>query len=258
MLPRVSTFPDKFRLDGRTALITGSGQGLGWEMAKALAEAGARVILHGRSSERLEPRLAELHAARRDAGAVIFDIGNRTAMRTALQAAPAIDILVHNVGARDRRTYADIEPDDFARLVDLDLNAAHALAKLVTPHMQRQQWGRLIMVTSIVADLAGRGSPSYTAAKGGLSALMRAMAGELGADGITSNAISPGFFATETNGPLIASEAGKRMRERTPAKRWAEPWEIAGAAVFLASDAAAYVNGHTLTVDGGVSATYMA
>ena len=254
MLGEVSTtFPDKFRLDGRTALVTGSGQGLGWQMAKALAEAGATVLLHGRARERLESRLAEIAGAQ----ALVFDIGNRDAMRQAIAAAPAIDILVHNVGARDRRSFADIEPDDFARLIDLDLNAAHALAKLVVPHMQKQRWGRLIMVTSIVADLAGRGSASYTAAKGGLAALTRAMASELGADGITCNAIAPGFFATETNAALIASPAGERMRERTPAKRWAEPWEIAGAAIFLASPAAAYVNGHTLTVDGGVSATYI-
>jgi gluconate 5-dehydrogenase len=254
MLGEVSTiFPDKFRLDGRTALVTGSGQGLGWQMAKALAEAGATVLLHGRARERLEPRLAELAGAR----ALVFDIGDRAAMRQAIAAAPPVDILVHNVGARDRRSFADIEPDDFASLVDLDLNAAHALVKLVVPHMQKQHWGRLIMVTSIVADLAGRGSISYTAAKGGLAALTRALAGELGADGITCNAISPGFFATETNAQLIASPAGERMRERTPAKRWAEPWEIAGAAVFLASPAASYVNGHTLTVDGGVSATYI-
>ena len=254
MLGDVSTtFPDKFRLDGRTALVTGSGQGLGWQMAKALAEAGATVLLHGRARERLEPRLAEVDGAQ----ALVFDIGDRAAMRQAIAAAPPIDILVHNVGARDRRSFADIEPDDFVRLIDLDLNAAHALAKLVIPHMQKQRWGRLIMVTSIVADLAGRGSVSYTAAKGGLAALTRAMASELGAGGITCNAISPGFFATETNAGLIASPAGERMRERTPAKRWAEPWEIAGAAVFLASPAAAYVNGHTLTVDGGVSATYI-
>jgi gluconate 5-dehydrogenase len=254
MLRDVSTiFPDKFRIDGRIALVTGSGQGLGWQIAKALAEAGAKVLLHGRSLERLAPRRAEIPGSE----ALVFDIGDREAMRAAVSAAPPIDILVHNVGARDRRPFADIEPDDFAHLIDLDLNAAHALVKLVLPHMQAQRWGRLIMVTSIVADLAGRGSVSYTAAKGGLSALSRALANELGASGITCNAISPGFFATETNAELMATPVGERMRERTPAKRWGEPWEIAGAAVFLASPAAAYVNGHTLTVDGGVSATYI-
>jgi gluconate 5-dehydrogenase len=255
MLRGVSTiFPDKFRLDGRTALVTGSGQGLGWEMAKGLAEAGAKVILHGRTREKLEPRLADLQGA----SAIAFDMADRAAMREAMAKAPAIDILVHNVGARDRRSFTEIEPDDFDRLIDIDLNAAHALVKLVLPHMQKQRWGRLIMVTSIVAHLATRGSASYTAAKGGLAALTRVMANELGADGITCNAIAPGFFATETNAELIASPLGERMRERAPAKRWAEPWEIAGAALYLASPAAAYVNGHTLTVDGGVSASYMA
>ena len=112
-------------------------------------------------------------------------------------------------------------------------------------------------MTSIVANLAVPGASSYIAAKGGLSALSRALAAELGATGVTSNALSPGFFATETNAPMIASPMGERQRERCPAKRWAEPWEIAGAALFLASPAASYVNGHTLTVDGGVSATYL-
>jgi gluconate 5-dehydrogenase len=113
-------------------------------------------------------------------------------------------------------------------------------------------------VTSIVADLAVPGSTSYAAAKGGLSALARALSAELGSKGITSNALAPGFFGTETNAQIRASPEGERLRERCPAKRWAEAWEIAGAAVFLASPAASYVNGHTLTVDGGVSATFLA
>jgi gluconate 5-dehydrogenase len=119
-------------------------------------------------------------------------------------------------------------------------------------------WGRLILVTSIVAQLAVPGAASYATAKAGLAALSRALAAELGSKGITSNALSPGFFGTETNAPMMASPAGERLRERCPAKRWAEPWEITGAAVFLASPAASFVNGHTLTVDGGVSATYLA
>lgn len=254
----VSIFPDQFRLDGRTALITGSGRGLGWEIARALAQAGARVLLHGRSAERLAPRLASLHSADLEAGAIAFDMADRTAMRQAVGSAGPIDILVHNVGERDRRPFADIEPEDFARLVDVDLVAAHALVKLVVPGMIERGWGRLILVTSIVANLASPGASSYTTAKGGLAALARALASEFAAKGITSNALSPGFFATETNAQLIASPAGERQRERCPAKRWAEPHEIAGAALFLASPAASYVNGHTLTVDGGVSATYIA
>ena len=253
----MSTFPEKFRLDGRTALITGSARGLGWEMAKGLAEAGARVLLHGRSHERLAPRLAELRAAGRATDGVVFGIADRTAMKLALADAGPIDILIHNVGERDRRPFTEIESDDFAQLVDTDLSAGQALIRLVVPGMVERGWGRLILVTSIAATLAAPGASSYIAAKAGLEALARALAAELGATGITSNALSPGFFATETNEALIDSPAGERMRLRCPAKRWADPSEIAGAAIFLASPAASYVNGHTLTVDGGVTATYV-
>lgn len=253
----MSTFPDKFRLNGRTALITGSARGLGWEMARGLAEAGARVLLHGRTKERVTGRLAELRAAGRAADAVAFDMSDRPAMHQAIAAAGPIDVLIHNVGERDRRPFAEIEPEDFSRLIDVDLTAAHALIKLVVPGMIERGWGRLILVTSIAGDLAVPRASSYVAAKGGLAALARALAAELGAQGITSNALSPGFFATETNAQMIASPNGETHRQRCPAKRWADPAEIAGAAIFLASEAASYVNGHTLIVDGGVSATYM-
>lgn len=254
----MSTFPDQFRLDGRTALVTGSGRGLGWEMVKALAEAGARVLLHGRSADRLAGRLGELRQAGFAADCVVFDMADRTAMRQAMAGSGPVDILIHNVGERDRRPFAEIEPDDFARLIDVDLSAAHALIRLVVPDMIKQGWGRLILVSSIAGQLAVPGASSYIAAKGGLAALARALAAELGAAGITSNALSPGFFGTETNARLMDSPMGERQRERCPAKRWARPEEIAGAALFLASPAASYVNGHTLVVDGGVSATYLA
>lgn len=253
----MSTFPDKFRLDGRTALVTGSARGLGWEMAKALAEAGARVLLHGRTPERIAPRLADLRQAGAAADALAFEMDDRAAMAAEVARGGPIDILVHNVGERDRRPFGDITAEDFARLIDVDLTAAHALVKLVVPGMVERRWGRLILVTSIVADLAVSGASSYVTAKGGLAALTRALAAELGATGVTSNSLSPGFFATETNAELIASPRGELQRERCPAKRWADPSEIAGAALFLASPAASYVNGHALVVDGGVSATYM-
>ena len=137
----MSTFPDRFRLDGRTALITGSGRGLGWEIAKGLAEAGAKVLLHGRSHERLAPRLDELTAAGHAADAICFDMADRAAMQVEVTRAGPIDILVHTVGERDRRPFAEIEPDAFARLIDVDLTAAHALVRLVVPGMIERGWG---------------------------------------------------------------------------------------------------------------------
>jgi gluconate 5-dehydrogenase len=253
----MSTFPDRFRLDGRTALITGSGRGLGWEMAKVLAEAGAKVLLHGRDRSRLEPRLAELRESGFEADAMIFDMADRTTMKIEIARLPGIDILIHNVGERDRRPFLEIDHDAFARLIDVDLTAAHALVSQLLPGMIERKWGRLILVTSIVGALSVRNASSYAAAKGGLAALARALAAEFGATGVTANALAPGFFATETNEKMMPSEIGELHRERSPAKRWADPWEIAGAALFLASPAASYVNGHTLVVDGGVSATYL-
>ena len=145
----VNPFPNDFR-----PADTAAAADIAKEIAKALAEAGARVLLHGRSRERLLPRLEELRGAGRAADTLGFDMADRPTMRAAVAGAGPIDILVHNVGERDRRPFAEIEPEDFARLIDVDLVAAHALVKLVAPGMIERGWGRLILVTSIVADPA--------------------------------------------------------------------------------------------------------
>jgi gluconate 5-dehydrogenase len=251
---------DSFRLDGRTALVCGAARGLGWEIARSLGQAGAHVVLNGRSAERLAPRVEELTAAGVSAEASVFDLADRQRMQEAVVGITArrqaIDILVNAVGERDRRAVHDIAAEDFDRLVDTNLGAAYALVKQVVPGMLARRWGRIVMVTSIVDQLAVPRSASYVAAKGGLAALVRALASELGIHGVTCNALSPGFFATEFNRHYAQGAIGAEMAARVPLGRWGEPREIAGAALFLCSPAASYVNGHTLVVDGGVSATY--
>ncbi|MBX3498635.1 MAG: SDR family oxidoreductase [Alphaproteobacteria bacterium] len=251
---------DAFRLDDQVALVTGAARGLGWEMAQAFAEAGALTVLHGRTAEAVEPRATELARRGLAADTIGFDMADVPAVERTMDALLArhgrVDILLNNVGERDRRSVQRIEPEDFDRLIAVDLGAVYRLIKRVMPGMIERRHGRVICVTSIVDQLAANGSPSYTAAKGGLAALTRALAAELGRHGITCNAIAPGFFATETNTAMTQGESGAQRARRVPLSRWAEPREIAGAALLLASPAGSYINGHTLVVDGGISATY--
>jgi gluconate 5-dehydrogenase len=251
---------DRFRLDGQVALVTGAARGLGWEMARAFAEAGARVVLHGRTLEAVQARAAELAGSGLLADTIGFDMTDaaaiESAMDTLLTRHGRLDIVLNNVGERDRRSVRHIPPEDFDRLVAVDLGAVYRLIKRAMPGMIERGHGRIISVTSIVDQHAANGSPSYTAAKGGLAALTRALAAELGRHGITCNAISPGFFATETNNGIAQGESGVQRARRVPLNRWGQPLEIAGAALLLASAAGSYINGHTLIVDGGISATY--
>lgn len=251
---------NSFSLNGKAALITGASRGLGFAMAQGLAAAGAQVFLNSRDAAVLRRRARELESAGLKATPLAFDITDEAAagrgLKKLLRQAGRLDILVNNVGQRDRRALEALAPQDFARLLQVDLVAAFALCRLAAPAMKSQGFGRIINVTSIIAALGRAGDPGYAAAKAGLEALTRALAADLGPHGITCNAISPGFFATETNQPMLDDPAiGVPYARRVPLGRWGRPQEIAGAAVFLASDAASYVNGHTLVVDGGVSAT---
>jgi gluconate 5-dehydrogenase len=248
-----------FSLDGRIALVTGASQGLGLEIARAFARAGAHVLINSRNAGRTEAVASGIRQEGRAADPLPFEVGDEDATRTAVDQIRKrfgrLDILVHNVGMRLRAPLEQISTEAFHQMLAINVTAAFGLTKLAASLMIPQGRGRIIMLTSLGGTLARAGDAAYISAKGGLTSLMRAFACEYGGHGITCNAIAPGPFATESNLPMPDIFV-ERIKGRVPLGRIGEPHEIAGPALFLASDAASYVNGHVLTVDGGYSISF--
>lgn len=254
-MPRMDATPglQRFSLSKRITLVTGATRGLGLEIARGLAAAGAVVGINGRDAVRAQ----EIAKSLPDAFPAAFDITDLPSATAALDALVArqgrLDCLVNNAAVRDRRPLHEISADDFRRLIETNLVAQYELARVAARHMAPRGQGRLIFISSMVGPQSFQGDPAYVASKGGLEALMRALAVELGPSGIGVNAIAPGFFQTEGNAPFFGQPRVAELARRIPLQRFGRPDEIVGAAIFLASDAASYITGQVLTVDAGLS-----
>lgn len=247
-----------FSLLGRTALVTGSARGLGLEMARGLAAAGARVMLNGRDQAGLDQVAAQLRDEGLDVGGAAFDVTDLDTTREAVAALGRIDVLVNNVGHRDRRGVETLAPEDLARLLEVHLVSAYALSQAVARDLiSRRAPGRIINVSSVLGQLGRAGDVAYAAAKAGLDGLTRALAADLGPSAITVNSVAPGTFATEVNAELAEDPQWTRwLRSRTALGRWGRPAEIAGVVVFLAGDTASFITGQTIAVDGGMTTSF--
>jgi 2-deoxy-D-gluconate 3-dehydrogenase len=246
---------DEFKLDGKTALVTGASAGLGAAIAVALAEAGADVICHG-NSHSPEGTCAQIRSLGRRAMAVQSDLSQPEGAKQAFEQAgqfAGFDILVNNAGAIHRSPAAEYKDEDWAFILEVNLNSVFRLCRMAgASWLQNKKPGKIVNIASLLAFQGGITVPAYASSKGAVGQLSKALANEWAGCGINVNAIVPGYMNTSNTVPLQRNEVRNRqILERIPAGRWGQPEDICGAAVFLASDASRYVHGHLLVVDGG-------
>jgi gluconate 5-dehydrogenase len=249
---------DLFSLKGRLALVTGSGQGIGHALARGLAQHGARVVLNGRSAEKVEKALAALRGEGLAAESSVFDVVDAAAVEAEVARIEKdigpIDIAVNNAGMQFRMPLEEFPDDKWQQILQTNVTGVFNVGKAVAKRMIPRKRGKIINIASVMSELARATITPYTATKGAVRNLTRGMCTEWARHGIQVNAIAPGFFKTELNTALFENpDFNVWLDKRTPAGRWGNVEELVGAAVFLSSDASSFVNGHTLYVDGGMT-----
>lgn len=245
-----------FDLKGRRALITGSSQGIGFALAQGLSDAGAEVVLNGRDLNKLSEAAARVPGAR----SLAFDVTDHAAVRAAVDGFEAefgaIDILVNNAGMQHRAPLEEFPPDAFEKLLQTNVASVFHVGQAVARHMIKRGQGKIINIASVQTALARPSIAPYTATKGAVGNLTKGMATDWARYGLNCNAIAPGYFDTPLNAALVADpEFSAWLEKRTPAGRWGNVEELQGACIFLASDAASFVHGQVLFVDGGITAS---
>ena len=248
-----------FNLEGRLALVTGSSAGIGFGLARALGQAGAAIVLNGRNPAKLEQAAAQLRSEGLQVSARGFDVSDASAVQAGIAeieaAIGAIDILVNNAGMQRRMPLHDFPVADWHELMRTNVDSVFLVGQAVARHMIPRGRGKIINICSVQSELGRPSIAPYMASKGAVKMLTKGMAIDWGPFGLQVNGIGPGYFKTELNQALVADEKFSAwLTGRTPSRRWGEVSELAGAAVFLASDASGFVNGHVLYVDGGVTA----
>ncbi len=254
-----------FSLEGKVALVTGAAYGIGFAMAEALHNAGAKIAFNCRSQKHMEQALADYKAKGIDAHGYICDVTDEQQVKAMVEdinkKLGVIDILVNNAGIIKRIPMEEMSVEDFRQVVDIDLNAPFIVSKAVIPGMKQKGHGKIINICSMMSELGRETVSAYAAAKGGLKMLTRNICSEFGEYNIQCNGIGPGYIATPQTAPLRERQAdGSRhpfdsfIVAKTPAARWGTPEDLMGPVVFLASDASNFVNGHILYVDGGILA----
>jgi gluconate 5-dehydrogenase len=247
-----------FDLSGKLALVTGSSQGIGFALARALASAGARVVLNGRTSATLDSAALELTKAGSEAHTAVFDVSVRTQVTAAIERLEhelgPIDILVNNAGIQHRAPLDEFPEEQWHRLLRTNLDSVFFVGQTVAQRMIPRRRGKIINVCSVQSELGRAGIAPYAASKGAVKMLTKGMCADWARHGLQINGLGPGYFITELTRPLVENaEFSHWLCQRTPAGRWGEVDELAGACIFLASTAADFVNGQILYVDGGLT-----